>query len=456
MYKLSTNILVVENSKIWDEILKNIRPQLSLTNFKGWFSQTSLASINESTLTLVVPSVFVKNQLMLRFANILNETIQDVLGKTLTIDFIIDSTRFSKKASILEESGFELVSFAPSGKLHPLLNPKYSLENFVVGLTNNLAFAAAQAVVQNPGTTYNPLFVYGPSGVGKTHLMHGIGHSLVTKNPATKIIYVPSESFMNDFVESIQNKSTGRFRAKYRSCDLLLIDDIQFISGKDSTQEEFFHTFNEIYAKGAQVVLTSDRPPHEIQRLEPRLSSRFQGGLMVDIQLPDFDTRVAILKSKLAERGETLPEEILQLIAGTIDANTRELEGKLIQVLSSAKHTNQVPTVESVQKTLGASLSQNSQKFDYKKVLGRVNDYFNIKMGDLLGPRRQRQLVIPRQIAMFILHEDCKIPVARVGEILGGRDHTTVMHGVEKIKQAIARDREIQRLVMEVKQNLST
>lgn len=456
MYKLSTNILVVENSKVWEEILKSIREQVSPANFKGWFSQTSLGSINKTTLTLIVPSVFVKNQLVTRFSQVLHETTQKVTGASLNIEFVIDSSRFSKKAAVLEEGEFELVSFAQANKIHPSLNPKYSLANFVVGLTNNLAFAAAQAVVQNPGTTYNPLFIYGPSGVGKTHLMHGIGHSLVAKNPATKIIYVPSESFMNDFVESIQNKSTGRFRAKYRSCDLLLIDDIQFISGKDSTQEEFFHTFNEIYAKGAQVVLTSDRPPHEIGRLEPRLSSRFQGGLMVDIQLPDFDTRVAILKSKLSERGETLPEEILQLIAGTIDSNTRELEGKLIQVLSSAKTTNQSPTLESVEKTLGHSLTQPNQKLDYKKVLGKVNNYFNIKMGDLLGPRRQRQLVIPRQIAMFILHEDCKLPVARVGEILGGRDHTTVLHGVGKIRLAVARDREIQRQVMEIKQDLST
>jgi chromosomal replication initiator protein len=335
------------------------------------------------------------------------------------------------------------------------LNPKYSLSNFVVGLTNNLAFAAAQAVAQNPGTTYNPLFIYGPSGVGKTHLMHAIGNTITAKDPRAKLVYVTSERFMNDFVDSIQNKKTNEFRSRYRNCSLLLIDDIQFIAGKDSTQEEFFHTFNELSTKNAQIVLTSDRPPNDMQKLETRLMSRFQGGLMVDIQLPDFDTRMAILRAKLSERGDTLPEEVLQLIAENITSNTRELEGKLISILSLLKLTNQPPTLEFIRAQIGKSTNAPGQTIDQKQVMTLIHRYFNIKPQDLTGPRRQKELVMPRQIAMYLLYEDCHLPFEKVGSLLGGRDHTTILHGVEKIKVAIDRDREIARIILDLRQQLT-
>ena len=440
---------------LWEKILKEIKRQVSSANFKTWFSQTTLAQTNQQGLVIAVPSAFIKNQLAKRYQDLILETSQNILNQAnLKIDYLVDPSLFSKEDTNPQEGEFNLTPFHHS-TANPSLNPKYTLENFVVGLTNNLAYAAAKAIVQNPGSSYNPLFIYGPSGVGKTHLMHGIGHSLSRKNSTMKIIYASSERFMVDFVDSIQNKSTSRFRGKYRSCDLLLVDDIQFISGKDSTQEEFFHTFNEIFAKGAQVVLTSDRPPNEIQKLESRLSSRFQGGLMVDIQLPDFDTRVAILKAKLLERQESLPEEILTLIAESTESNTRELEGKLIQVLSTVALTHQPIEIETVKKLLGKTQPKGELNLDPKKTLSNINHFFNLRMADLIGPKRQKELVLPRQIAMFILYEDCKIPMERVGQLLGGRDHTTVLHGVEKIRQAIKRDREIQRLVIEVKQSLA-
>lgn len=443
----------MDPQKSWQKILEYIKGQVSSANFRTWFSQTELKEAVENTITIVVPSAFIKGQLSSRYEDLIKDALQNVLGKHYSINYSIDASRFSKAAAPeMEEEIFQL---PPQVQVQASnLNPKYTLKNFVVGLTNNLAYAAAQAVVHNPGVSYNPLFIYGPSGVGKTHLMQGIGNELLAKNPHFKLIYASSEKFMNDLVESIQNKRTGDFRSKYRNCNLLLIDDIQFFSGKDSTQEEFFHTFNELQGKNAQIVLTSDRPPNDIQKLEARLASRFQGGLMVDVQLPDFDTRVAILRAKLLERGESMADESINLIAENIVSNTRELEGKLIQVIQAAKLMGQEPTVEFVQHFLGAPQIQKTAQIDQKRVLNEITEYFNVKMSDLAGPRRQKELVLPRQIAMYLLYEECKLPQEKIGEILGGRDHTTVLHGVEKIRQAVSRDREVQRLVLELKQQL--
>lgn len=441
--------------KQWSKALENIRDQVSLANFRTWFLPTSAEFSKEGLFVVVVPSAFIKQTISVKYLPILEKAVEEVYGKKFTIHFKIDSSKINKDIVGEEDEPVFIAQVTPTAASFGL-NPKYTLKNFVVGLSNNLAYAAAQAVVQNPGTSYNPLFVYGGTGVGKTHLMQGIGNALLEKKTALKIIYCSSEKFMNDFIQSIQTKKTGDFRAKYRNCDLLLIDDIQFISGRDSTQEEFFHTFNELQTKNSQVVLTSDRPPNDIQKLEPRLQSRFQGGLMVDIQIPDFDTRVAILRAKCLERGENVPEEIITLIAENMTTNARELEGKFIQIIQSAKLLKQSLTEEVVRNYLGKTApSQNiNQKPDHKKVLMEVNQYFNIKMADITGPRRKKELVLPRQLAMYIMYEECKLPYEKIGELLGGRDHTTIMHGVNKIQQAINRDREVQRILIEIKQLL--
>ncbi len=444
--------------KIWQKILDSIKTQISPAYFRTFFGQAMLGPSIENKLTILVSSAFVKGEIIRRYDQIIKDIAKGVGVGDIEISYEIDSSKFPKKAQISEEDEEEFEFGVPQvPKVNTGLNPKYNLENFVVGLTNNLAYAAAQAVVQNPGISYNPLFVYGQSGVGKTHLMQAIGNELLRKNPHLKLVYAPSERFMVDMVDSIQTKRTADFRRKYRSCDILLIDDIQFIAGKDSTQEEFFHTFNELHSRTAQIVLTSDRPPHEMQKLESRLLSRFQGGLMVDIQLPDFDTRVAILKAKLKERNESLPEECLRLIAEMVESNTRELEGRLVQIIQTIRLMNLEPTVENVRQILGKSQSQTpNSPPDSKKVLNTVSNYFSVKISDLTGPRRQKELVLPRQIAMYILYEDCKIPQEKVGQILGGRDHTTVLHGVEKIREIIKRDREVQRLLIEVRQSITS
>ncbi len=447
----------MDKEKTWQKIIEYIKQQISSPNFRTWFSQASLIDLDDTKLTLAVPSAFIKGQLISRYEILVRSAIEEVTGKKLSIEYSIDPSKLNKKLPPPEENE-DIFNFSKNSQTSQIstLNPKYTLDNFVVGLTNNLAYAAAQAVVQNPGSSYNPLFIYGPSGVGKTHLMQAIGTALLKKNPYSKIIFAPSEKFMNDFVESIQTKRMGDFRSKYRNCDLFLIDDVQFISGKDSTQEEFFHTFNEIHSKNLQIVLTSDKPPNDIQKLEPRLLSRFQGGLMVDIQLPDFDTRMAILKAKLSEKKETLSEEILGLIAENVESNTRELEGKLIQILQMSKMSGLPLTIEFVKNALGKKTGTSKMNLDHKKVLNGVNSYFNIKLIDLTGPRRQKELVLPRQLAMYLMYQECKLPMERIGEILGGRDHTTILHGIKKIELASQRDREVQRLLIELKQQLSS
>ncbi len=443
----SLKSLVVD--KQWAKVLDKIKNQVNTPNFRTWFAKSSINSLEKGELTINVPSAFIKDYLTKHYLELLQTAIDDVFREKLKVVLKVNPSCVPD----LEESDWKLGSDQPVKAVNTTLNIKYTLENFVVGLSNNLAYAAAQAVVANPGISYNPLFVYGGTGVGKTHLMLGIGNSLLKKNPRLKIIYCSSERFTNDFIQSIQTKKTGEFRSKYRDCDLLLIDDIQFIAGRDSTQEEFYHTFNELQAKNTQIVLTSDRPPNEMQKLESRLASRFQGGLMVDIQDPDFDTRVAILKAKCQERGEVIEEEILTAIAENMSTNARELEGKLIQILQAAKLTGKALSTESVRAALGKP-QLTPQKIDQKRVFSEINRYFNTKMSDLTGPRRKKDLVLPRQLAMYLLYEECKIPYERVGDLLGGRDHTTILHGVEKIRAAVNRDREIQRIMIELKQLL--
>ena len=441
----------------WKKFLDIVKDQIDSHNFKIWFAKIAPGELTDTKITIKVPSSFIKEQLIKRYEKLVLNSLKSASGKDLEVEYSIDSSLdAAKQSKPQEEEPFDFSPNLPSHTQTSNLNPKYTLDSFVVGLTNNLAYAAAQAVVQNPGISYNPLFIYGASGVGKTHLMHGIGQALLKKNPGAKLIFVSSERFMNDHVQSIQSKKTFEFRNRYRSADILLIDDIQFIAGKDSTQEEFFHTYNELHAKNTQIVLTSDRPPREMEKLEDRLASRFQGGLMVDIQMPDFDTRMAILKTKLTERGESLPMECLSLLAENIASNARELEGKLIQVLQTIKLQPATDPLEVVASMLGKQSTHPAGKLSQKQVLETIHSYFNIKMVDLLGPRRQKELVLPRQLAMYILYLDCKIPMEKVGQILGGRDHTTVLHGVEKIKGQLTRDREIERLLIELRQQLRT
>lgn len=441
----------MDSKKIWSKTLEEIKSGVGIVNFRGWFSQTELEDINDQKVVLSVPSAFFSDKLKVRYLDIITSSLEKVTGEKLEVEFKIDPSKLIRNKN--KQSEEEVFYFMPQIQTQAaILNPKYTMENFVVGLSNNVAFAAAQAVVQNPGTSYNPLFLYGGTGVGKTHLMLGIGNALIKKNPAQKVIYSPSEKFMNDYVDAIKTNRMGDLRNKYRSADVLLVDDIQFFSGREGTQEEFFHTFNDLQNKNSQIILSSDRIPNEIAKLEERLKSRFVGGLMVDIQSPDFDTRVAILKAKCEEKKVILPEDTLNLLASSLETNIRELEGKLMQILQSLEAQNLTPSVENVSKFINTPKA--IFKADHKKVITILCNFFDLTQKDLIGPKRQKEFVLPRHIAMFLLCEELNMTVERTGQILGGRDHTTVMHGRDRIKNLINSDREVQRTLIEIKQRL--
>ncbi|MBI2338148.1 chromosomal replication initiator protein DnaA [Candidatus Daviesbacteria bacterium] len=438
----------MDNLRLWHKFLETIKSQVGPVNYKAWFLKASLKSCSDDKIVLSTPHAFVKETLSQKYLPIIETGFANLLGKSVAVEFIVKEAE--KQTEEKEEDFFQPIQAAVS-----VLNPKYSLSNYVVGPSNNVAYAAAQAIVQNPGTSYNPLFIYGGTGVGKTHLMLGIGNAILDKKPHAKIIYSPSEKFMNDYVAAIQTRKMGDLRAKYRLADVLLVDDIQFFSGREGTQEEFFHTFNELIGKNSQIVLTSDRSPHEIPKLEDRLKSRFVGGLMIDIQQPDFDTRVAILRSKCLEHKANLPEETLKMLAASFETNIRELEGQLVGILQLLQVQNLPPTPENIGKHLQTkSIQQSNIKIEPKKVLETVCEYFNLNQKDLTGAKRQKELVLPRHITMFILSEQLNLTVEKIGQLLGKRDHTTVMHGRDKIKKLVNQDREVQRMFIEIKQKL--
>lgn len=439
----------MDSQNLQRKFLETIKNQISHANYRAWFAQTKIESQVNGKIIFSTPSAFIKETLKARHLQLIQEVMEKLLSKKVHVEFVVNNPKSGEeiKEDIFQPTLVQTNSY---------LNPKYTLENFVVGQSNNVAYAAAQAVVINPGLSYNPLFIYGGTGVGKTHLMLGIGNTILRKKPHLKVNYSSSEKFTNDYVEAIQNRKMGDLRKKYRSAGILLIDDIQFFSGRDGTQEEFFHTFNELQAKNSQIVITSDRPPVEIYKLADRLKSRFQGGLMVDIQLPDFDTRVAILRAKCQERGVVLPEDSLKLIAAYAATNARELEGKLIQILQVIKAKNIPPTEDTLKSILGQKPQAFLSSLHYKQVFALICQYFAVKEKDLTGPRRQQELVLPRHLCMYILSEDLQMPVEKIGEVLGGRDHTTVMHGRDKIKKLVTTDREVQRMLIEIKNKLTT
>lgn len=439
----------MDNLRLWHKFLQEIKPNISSANFRIFFSSSSLQSINENKIMLSTLSAFTYNTLNQKHKPLIEATFQKLLGKPVEVEFIVRRGDVVIKE---EEENMFRVEQSPQSSY---LNQKFTLENFVVGPSNNVAFAAAQAIVSNPGTSYNPLLIYGGTGVGKTHLMLGIGNAILVKNPGAKVIYCSSEKFLNDYIGAIQNHKMIDHRNRYRSAQILLIDDVQFFSGREGVQEEFFHTFNELQSKNSQIILTSDRPPQEIAKLEDRLRSRFAGGLMVDIQIPDLDTRIAILRAKSAEWGNMLPEDSLKLIALSTESSIRELEGKLMQILQTLKTHNLEPSPENIAPHLG-KLPKKLLTLTHTQVISTVCSYFNITTKELTGPKRQKGLVLPRHFTMFILSEELGMTVEKIGQVLGGRDHTTVMHARDKIKELIIKDSEAQRMYLEIKGKLST
>lgn len=334
------------------------------------------------------------------------------------------------------------------------LNPRLTFETFVVGSSNNFAYAAAQGVAKSPGTRHNPLFIYGGVGLGKTHLMHAIGHAIYAEHPDWEIMYLSAETFGSDLIASLQNKKIGAFKKKYRAPNVLLIDDIQFIAGKEYTQEEFFHTFNELYMSQRQIVLTSDRPPQEISKIEERLSSRFMGGVMVDIQLPDFETRVAILNEKCQSLGVALPPESIAMIAERSATNIRELEGVLQGMLAKAAPAGGDISPDLVREFFGAEKERRTRRVRPNKIISKTAQYYDFKAGEITGKSRKAPLVAARHMAMYLLYTELDVPYEQIGRLFEGRDHTTVMHAVEKIGNKLKIEPSIAKVVADIKHGL--
>ncbi|MCL4382819.1 chromosomal replication initiator protein DnaA [Patescibacteria group bacterium] len=448
-----------KNTIIWKSVLESIKISVSPAIYSTWFSQTHLSSLKKegerSVANIGCSSPFVKATIENRYFGLIEDALKKELGTPCDLVFVVKENPFAVEATsfsspLFEEKG-ESNSFRESLERSGV-RPTFTFENFAVSSSNQMAWAAAEAVSKNPGTSYNPLFLWGGVGVGKTHLMNAVGYSVLKKDTNKNVLFCTGEEFTNDIVEGIRNKTTQKFRNKYRKLQVLMIDDIQFLAGKDAVQEEFFHTFNALVSVGGQVILTSDRPPHEISKLEERLRSRFEAGLIVDVAPPDFELRCAITQIKAKEKGIEIPMDLVQIIAGNI-GSARQIEGFLIRLSSEAKLKKTEITEELIQSLLGKAVETNGrkEKLDPKEVVKLVCGHFSLKKSDLLGTSRARVYSLPRQILMYLLRTELKIPLSDVGKIIGGRDHTTVMHAVDKITHLVIKDVNIRRDVLGIK-----
>lgn len=464
----------MNENQTWKTVLENIKLQISTANFATWFPRTfvhQIKKINRERLIVEIgcPSEFARNTIENRYFSLIKSAVDQATEKKCDLVFLVKesaSRQDSKTARQLTGTLFEERNEAKtSGALSPELEraiqsaglrPDFSFDTFAVSSSNQMAHAAATAVAQNPGKAYNPLFLYGGVGVGKTHLAQAIAQEVLKNKPRARVVYGMGEDFTNEIVEAIRNKSTPEFRKKYRTATVLLIDDIQFIAGKSAVQEEFFHTFNALTRKGGQIIMTADRRPEEIAQLEDRLRSRFEGGLMIDIQQPNFELRTAILLIKAQQRQVELPMDTAQLIAGNI-TSTRGLEGFLTRLAAEKMAKNEPLTPDLVSALLGHSRDTNhrpSKLVRPKEVISAVAAHFNLKINELTGPCRAKPIVVPRQISMYLLRVELDLPLVEVGRLLGGRDHTTVIHGVDKITNLLPEAEDMRVDIAGIKQRL--
>ncbi|MFH1146069.1 MAG: chromosomal replication initiator protein DnaA [bacterium] len=448
------------SDQLWQSIIGELELVISKANFTTWFKDTSIATVQGEQIIIGVPNSFTESWLKKKYHDQIvkavrhatNSKYKDVCYKVnaqKTNPFIVDGMEGQTlpETVVKEEKQGEkpltdtkenrvTVSFSSFN-----LNPKYTFSNFIVGKANELAHAACQAVAKNPGTLYNPLFIYGGVGLGKTHLIQATGNEIYKNYPSAKILYITSEKFTNDFVQAIKNNSMEKFKSIYRAVDVLLVDDIQFMSGKEQTQEEFFHTFNALYQNNKQIIISSDRPPKAIPSLEQRLISRFASGMIADISQPDLETRTAILEAKCKERDYPLNQDVVNYLATHIQNNVRELEGALNKVIAVHQLSNTSATIDSVQQVIASlNLNPHQNALTAKHIINTTSSYFDIPIVDLVGTSRKKDLVTPRQIIMYIMRIKMKSSFPTIGDELGGRDHTTAMHAFNKICQEMTVD----------------
>ena len=447
----------------WDDILHYLKEEhdISDVSFKTWLVPMHLYSVEPgNTVRLIVPDANFVGYMKKKYSFLLKIAIEEITGITCEIEFIVEDQIKEEPSKSNQLIRAKASKISQEALQNANLNPKYTFDTFVVGANNNLAHAASLAVAESPGEIYNPLFIYGGVGLGKTHLMHSIANFILKNNPKAKILYVTSEKFTNELIDAIRNKnniSTTEFREKYRNNDILLIDDIQFIIGKESTQEEFFHTFNALYESKKQIIISSDKPPKDIETLEERLRSRFEWGLTVDIQSPDYETRMAILRKKEELEGYNIDNEVIKYIATNIKSNIRELEGALTKIVAFSKlnHHKEI-SLAMAEEALKDIISPGGvQKVTPELIIQVVADHYNLTTLDILSQKRSKDIVYPRQIAMYLCRNMTEVPLQEIGKAMGGRDHTTIIHGIEKISKDIEKTPTLQNTVDILKKKLS-
>lgn len=431
----------------WQAARGQLQMEMPKAAFDTWVRNAEFLSYEDGSFILGVPNAYARDWLQSRLSSTVTRLLTGMMNRTVEVRFVVWQNG-QKPPEIQETRVEEETSAIPT---NPCLNARYTFENFVVGPSNRLAHAASLAVAEKPAQAYNPLFLYGGVGLGKTHLLHAIGN--LCHQRGLQVLYVSSEEFTNDLIHAIRTHTTQAFREKYRSIDVLLVDDIQFIAGKESTQEEFFHTFNTLHGQNKQIIVSSDRPPKALVTLEERLCSRFEWGLTADIQPPDFETRLAILRSKAERIGRQVPDELMGLIARRVQSNIRELEGGLTRVAAFADLSGSPLTPQLVETALADLLPRRSE-LQPDEIVRRVAEAFGISEDKMLGRDRSRQIALPRQIAMYLMREEANISLPQIGEALGGRDHTTVMYGCDKVAEMLEQDDRLRRQVIEIKERL--
>jgi len=446
---------------LWQTVLGEIELSVSRAAFATWFKHTELIGREGDTISIAVPNIFAKQQFETKFNQSVMTSLKNNGIDVTAITYVIKGSKPQKATETHsplaaavrdhEQKREQTKNLRPETSSG--LNHHYTFSNFIVGSSNDLAYAACQAVASNPGTKYNPLFLYGGVGLGKTHLAQAVGNEVVRRKPSTKVLYINSETFVNEFLDSIRFKKKG-FSTKYRGVDVLVVDDMQFIAGKEKTQEEFFHTFNALHQANKQIIITSDKSPKSIPTLTERLRSRFEWGMTIDIQMPDFETRCAILEAKASQSGVSISRETVEYLASNIKTNIRELEGALNQLLAFAEMRGIEPDIQTATGLLGNVRQSRPSHLTPKQIIDRTAKHFQIDAVDIKSPRRDKYIVVPRQIAMYLLRSELHLSFPRIAVELGRKDHTTAIHSVEKIEKAIKLDFMIREQVSEIKEKL--
>jgi chromosomal replication initiator protein len=442
--------------ELWQAVLAQVQLNISQANFATWFKETGIISYKDSQVLVSVPNSFAKEWLENKYGKTIFKILYGLEKDIKEVKYMVGKSELKifKRPSVSLPSVGQLDFEELKIDKDTNLNPKYTFENFVVGPFNELAHAAAWAVSQKPGQVYNPLFIYGGVGLGKTHLLQAIGNAVIKDSATKNVKYIPAEKFTAGVVSSIKNHNMEAFKEKFRTIDVLVLDDVQFLAGKEKTQEEFFHTFNALYEDNKQIILSSDRPPKAIPALTERLRSRFEGGMIGDISYPDYETRLAILKAKSQEKGIDLPDEIIDYVASNIQRNIRELEGALNRLVAYQRINNQKPTLEATKSLLKNILLSPAKVTNPKKIIQTVAEFYDLKEREILSISRKKEVVKPRQVAMYLLREELKSSFPFIGRKFGGKDHTTAIHSCEKIGKEIALDENLSNEISLIKQRI--